>query len=137
MQKITQELFDRAKEMGFDFTEACKCGNPHECICPLVKNVIEYPEYRPTQTEMATALRELMAIHTYPELVAASEDKPKWVATVSFLSEHLLFKDSGRRIRDTYHEAMEDALVLGLEFMADLQEDEEEYGEEDDYDEED
>lgn len=106
MKKITQELFDRAKEMGFNFEEACKCGNPSECICKLVKGVIEYPEYLPTQTEFAAALRENCAIHTYPELVVVVEDRPKWTGTVSFLSEHLLFKDSARNLRDTYCDAM-------------------------------
>jgi len=135
--KVSEELLSRAKELEFEFQAPCDCGNHDGCICSLVRSVIDNYEYIPTQHELAKALRDKTNIHVYPELMIAMDDKACWVGTVSFLSEHLLFKDSARKMRGSYETAMEDALMLGLEMMEDImsEEDEEMDDEDDDQDE--
>jgi len=102
-QLISFETAELAKEKGLDI-KVCKCGGFPECICDNLN---------PTQSLLQKWLRE---VHDVNLLVDTAGIKGKYVAFINsygwiygYINEQKIF--------DSYEDALEAALVVGLNLI--------------------
>jgi len=140
--KVSLEVAVVAHEKGFYFQAPCFCGdaeNDGECNrCRVLQEQCEnFTAYRPSQTEVQKVLRNIN-IHAASEAIPQPECV-KFIGHILYVGNNVMISENTKFIRDSYEEALDDALEYGLEMIEviDTMEEEGEYDDDDDSDDED